>query len=408
MQRPDIPDDLPVRPRPAAGAASAPKPAATPAPAPKPASAPEQLVADWYVGISGEPVGPIDINYIKSQVEAGKVTGDSLVWREELTDWKPLHNFDELRGLVPPAAASDPVALTRVKEQDSGSSAVAALLAAGGADAAPGSTAPPSATPADARISEPPPSSMAPDSVAIERAAGLPERRRRKRGMHPMAYAFIAMAAAFGAVAAFVLLTSETSTGETPDASGTAAASGATTGVANTDPGGAPSSTGTAIELAQVDVAETSSGGNTRASSGGSAKSGAKKGTDPPKPEPCRPDDPFCDKGPSGPSAAKGTNGGNGAGQGLTQGQVQGVVNRNRRAVSRKCMGYVTGKKGGSAKVFVSMTVGASGAVQSVSASGGKGFPGLASCVRSRVANWSFPSAGATTKVNVPFHFLSQ
>ena len=71
-------------------------------------------------------------------------------------------------------------------------------------------------------------------------------------------------------------------------------------------------------------------------------------------------------------------------------------------------MSFVSGKGGGSAKVGVTLVVAPSGAVQSVSASGGSDYPGLASCVKSRVANWSFPSSGASTTVNIPFHFVTQ
>ena len=64
--------------------------------------------------------------------------------------------------------------------------------------------------------------------------------------------------------------------------------------------------------------------------------------------------------------------------------------------MSRKCLSLVTGK-GKSAKIFVTIKIAPSGAVSSVSASGGKDFPGLASCERSRVSNWTFPESGAST-----------
>ena len=81
--------------------------------------------AVWYVGIAGEPVGPVDKAFLKGQIDDEKVTGTSLVWREELTDWKPLNTFPELRELLsaraplaatPSDAASAPLALTHAKE----------------------------------------------------------------------------------------------------------------------------------------------------------------------------------------------------------------------------------------------------------------------------------------------------
>ncbi len=81
------------------------------------------------------------------------------------------------------------------------------------------------------------------------------------------------------------------------------------------------------------------------------------------------------------------------------------VYCQSRRHVGfmRRCRSLVTK---GSAKVAVSIIVGKSGAVKSVSASGGKKYPGLASCVKSRVQNWRFPPSGADTPISVSFNFL--
>ncbi len=432
----------------------APPPASSSQAAPPSSAAGYGSVPEWYVGIAGEPVGPIDLGYLKAQIDAGKVTAESLVWREELTDWRALNGFEELRALlpeqselgIPDAAVSDPVALTRVKERsspgaegstdDAGASgelssgplAGAAAAAAAAVSTKPepiagfdtpaplsGGAVPPAAARAPLVADEPQKDSdRPPDSMQLAELAGIPvkkKRRRRKRGMHPMAWAFIAMAASFGGVAAYVLLAVSGPGGAQPSPSASHAGN---TGAASGKPSGSgassvPNSAGTAIALAQVDVTIDGPGDPGGPTTNGSGKTSGSAGPAPSAkpPKGCKPDDPFCDQGgPDGPSTGSSGSGSDGSGRGLTPAQAQSVVNRNRRAVSRKCMGLVRGK--GSAKIFVSIKIAPSGAVSSVSASGGKDYPGLASCVRSRVNNWRFPQSGASTTVQVSFNFIAQ
>ena len=62
-----------------------------------------------------------------------------------------------------------------------------------------------------------------------------------------------------------------------------------------------------------------------------------------------------------------------------------------------------------SARVNVTITVGAGGSVQNVSTSGEpRGYRGLAGCIASRVRGWQFPASNGTTTVNVPFVFAAQ
>ncbi len=409
---------------------------------------------EWYVGIAGEPVGPIDRDYLKAQIDAGKVTAESLVWREEMTDWLPLNGFEELRALLPPEAAdqvpaatvSDPLALTRKKDASasgaesseeqaaaSGDPSSAPLAGAAAAAAASVSTKPAGVerfdTPAPLSGGAVPPagvrtpmaaepatmdSDAPPDSAKLAELAGIKvkKKRRRRGGMHPMAWAFIAMAASFGGVAAYVLLAVSGPNDTSPQPSGTQAVlgPGAQPSAPAAGPSGAPDGVGTAIALSQVDVTVDGPGGSAGPSTNGSSKPTGSSSTPSSgkSNKPCNPDDPFCDQGgPEGPSTGSSGEGSDGAGRGLTPQQAQSVVNRNRHAVSRKCLSLVTGK-GKTAKIFVTIKIAPSGAVSSVSASGGKDFPGLASCVRTRVRNWRFPQSGASTTVQVSFNFISQ
>jgi hypothetical protein len=476
-----------ARLRPAAGAPPEDKPASSkPAASPRPAAT--KLKAEWYVGIDGEPVGPIDTGYMRSQIDAGKVDAQSLVWKEEMSDWQPLSAVDELRALLsakrearaPAAELSDPIVLARVKhEAGLGGATELAAPAARGASAAPivktelsnfglggptfAASSPATASPAPpspgasslAAASSPAASSDAASSLeSEERAATSPdasssaadaepashpralgvvpdapaptagdlapeservvdaelaalgiERRSKRRGINPMAWAFVAMATAFGAVSAWFLFSEKPQ--PVADA-GPAETTAAPTPIH--DPPPPPSAgaepTGSAVEVDPIDMGQQSGSGTV----GGPLQKGNDKpptSEDKTKPKtikPCSPDDPFCGTGtPDGPTAESKSGSSGESSAGLTQDQAQSVVSQYKGSLMRRCRSMVT--KGG-AKVFATITVGRSGAVQSASVSGGNEYPGLASCVRQRIMNWSFPASGGTTTVNVSFNFL--
>lgn len=59
-------------------------------------------------------------------------------------------------------------------------------------------------------------------------------------------------------------------------------------------------------------------------------------------------------------------------------------------------------------RVAASMTIAANGTVQSVTTSGGDGYPGLAACIQGALKSWRFPQSDDTSQVNVPFIFAAQ
>jgi hypothetical protein len=92
---------------------------------------------------------------------------------------------------------------------------------------------------------------------------------------------------------------------------------------------------------------------------------------------------------------------------------MNGVVAQNQPRVRRKCWQpaldgqSANGPK--NARVTVNITIGASGSVDSASASGAeRDFPGLASCIGGMVKGWKFPPSGGSTQVTVPFLFAGQ
>jgi hypothetical protein len=100
-----------------------------------------------------------------------------------------------------------------------------------------------------------------------------------------------------------------------------------------------------------------------------------------------------------------------GGGQ-LSAGEINGVVSGGQALIRRKCwQPALDGRAGAgpSARVNVSIVIGPTGSVQSASASGAeKEYPGLSSCIASRIKGWQFPASGGTTPVNIPFFFAAQ
>ena len=451
MMRPDLDQLQRSKPLPAAGRPAAPSPGAPATGAPAAgapaagASAPGAPAAgasaaeaevEWWIGIEGEPVGPIEVDYVRRQLASGKATPTSLVWREEMTDWQPLNTVDELwsslsdvAGTKAPAAeVSDPLALERLKDTDAAGSSGPGVskpeppAAAAAPAKAPAESPEVAAAPAepvrqlhrlDESTEDQPVSEPAPSSEQLAALAGLPRNRRKKRrGVSPMAYAFIAMATAFGAVSAWFVFGTKNETTPSPvaDIRGPEPAKvGDKEPVDRPSPGpGETAQPDGSAQAAGSAVANNTQAGKTGFQPGNSGKHADDDdggGKPPPKKpaEPCSPEDPFCGSGPDGPSAGTSGEGSGESGQGLTQAQLNAAVSRHKGSLMRRCRSMVT--KGG-AKVFATITVGSSGAVQSVSASGGKDYPGLASCVSSRIRNWSFPPSGGKTTVAVSFNFL--
>ncbi|MEJ7734937.1 MAG: AgmX/PglI C-terminal domain-containing protein [Polyangiaceae bacterium] len=222
-----------------------------------------------------------------------------------------------------------------------------------------------------------------------------------RRGMHPMAYAFIAASVAFGGVAAFVLLTKPP-----PPPQIVVVQGGGTPG-----PTGAPAAPDATVET-HVGEVETNPGGKPVA---GGPRPGAAGGTTAAPGPPAAPLDTAGVGTPGGPAPGPGPGSqGSTAGQGqLSAGEIQGVVSQNQALVKRKCwqpaLDARTGTGPASTKVTANLVIGPSGNVDSVSAGGGeKDFPGLSSCVAGRIKGWKFPPSGGSTPVSVPFVFAGQ
>ncbi len=254
------------------------------------------------------------------------------------------------------------------------------------------SAPPPSVRPAPQRVSAPPPlplKAAAPkllpeEPIAPAEAAPPPEepvpastespqeaapilRPKRRRGLHPMAYAFIAMSAVFGGVAAFVLLYPPT----VPALP--AAPSGTLTQTPTQTPTEDPSN-------AILPVATVS------------------PGSPDPSAQPAPPAEPSIS--PELPKSNA---------RSLSNKDVNDVIAQNQPMILRKCwQPALEAKIGGgpSARINATLLVGDSGKVESVTVGGSeRDYPGLSTCIANRIRLWKFPSAGGKTNVTIPFVF---
>jgi predicted Zn finger-like uncharacterized protein len=92
-------------------------------------------------------------------------------------------------------------------------------------------------------------------------------------------------------------------------------------------------------------------------------------------------------------------------GQCISEGQVQQVIGLHSVGLRRACWERSTASKT-TANVTVSLTIGADGSAQGVSASGDEAS--VASCIASDVKNWHFPAMGCSQRTAIPFHFVRQ
>ena len=105
------------------------------------------------------------------------------------------------------------------------------------------------------------------------------------------------------------------------------------------------------------------------------------------------------------PTDEMGSDGPKAAGQCFSEGQVSQVIGQHQVAIRRACWERNTSAKS-SVNVSVSLTIGADGSAQGVTASGDD--PSVAHCIENDVRNWHFPDMGCSQKIAVPFKFVRQ
>jgi predicted Zn finger-like uncharacterized protein len=256
----------------------------------------------------------------------------------------------------------------------------------------------------------PPPAPLGATSAPTGRANNLappapleieldaPIRIKRSHGPPVMAYAFVAMAAVFGGVAAYVLFLKQPQVivvqQQVPPPPSAAAAPEKRAPTAQVDE-----------PTTEHSAAPTSPKAPSSAVAGGPRPKGSTTGAPAP----------FDTSGfvstIPGPTSTPPPSQGSGQ---LSAGEIQGVVIQNQPLVRRKCWQPALDAKSPSApsnaRVMGTIVIGASGNVESSAASGGeRDFPGLSSCIAARMKTWKFPPSGsASPPVQVPFVFAGQ
>lgn len=448
--------------------------------------APAGAAADgWYAGIDGTPTGPMSAEELATKVRLGAVKQDSLVWREGLPEWKPLHQFPELAPLVaeppkpapvppapvsaprvvpvapvsrpssagiprpPPARASVPRAnLAPLSARSSAAPKLDEVLAPDVIPAhdEPHSPAPalalapapePTPPPDTASVSEPPPTSdveptaspsmasTSRDSLALAPTAApiaAPDRAEslvvpiapKRRRVHPAAWAIVGLGGMLVGIFAGISIAEKpkpevqivTVPTPTPPPAPVASAEPVPS---------EPESTAAEEPKETAEVpAEPEPQKVVAAPSAPPAKSKAAPAPAPAKPSTTAPSmsglSGLSGLG-AGPAPVSGKASSSGGGGALSQAEVERVVQSHRAFVKRRCweLALATKTQGAptSARVATSITIAPDGRVTNASATGGDGYPGLASCVAGQVRGWKFPPSEGGT-VNVPFVFAAQ
>jgi predicted Zn finger-like uncharacterized protein len=393
---------------------------------------------EWYAAINGVPVGPIRIGELRRKAALGAVTEESLVWQEGMEEWRPVRTVPELASLVREAGAGR----HSLAAPEPGTGRGSVLPPAPTQSARPGPVRPappravdptprpghaaarsnvvpitsrlapaerleevsvltpvPGPAPASERFSlapdpfaaplPPPPAAPA---IALSPPAGLAQTPAAPAAAPPRQPNYIAIGmivgfAAFGITLALVFRPQPPPAPPPqvilqPVPMPTAAAPTA----APTDSAAAPSDS-------------TAGGGKGGAMARGVASAGSAKAA--PSASGIRN---LLDGLGAGPSVG-GPSGPAAGGVSLTSAQLETVVRSHQLGVRRTCWerGSSTAN---SANETLSLTIGGDGRVQSATSSGND--PVTGTCLEKETRTWQFPPTGATSKVDIPFHFIRQ
>jgi membrane protease subunit (stomatin/prohibitin family) len=85
----------------AAAAMSAPAEAAPPPPAVAAGPPPLPTASQWYIGVGGQQVGPLDSAGLRSNIDNGQLTASTLVWKNGMSAWTAASDVPEVAPLLP-------------------------------------------------------------------------------------------------------------------------------------------------------------------------------------------------------------------------------------------------------------------------------------------------------------------
>jgi len=362
----------------------------------------DQFVGDeWYVGINDSPIGPIPLSELRARAAQGQVTVDSLVWRDGFEDWKPVGSFPELlavveeaisslhasRGPIAPALApidfGPAIALAPAQERQPLALTAAAEVGAKSVQAATSLFVP---------IASP---SLTPEELAALTGRG----RRSPKG----AWIAIGGALALGLSIGFVFKAPTAPEIKYVEVAHSVSAT----------PVVAPSAPTATQDTPAVASAEETRSNNVRRAASGDYKANAENNGTPISTTGLKGLSGLRALGPQSGPAETNVSSGATAGQALDSATLQKTVSRYTASVKRSCWQPALDSRAPDAptgaRVAVKIDIAPGGNVSGVSSSGDpRGYRGLATCIESRVRNWSFPPSSGSTTVNVPFVFAAQ
>jgi len=328
---------------------------------------------EWFVAINDVPVGPIRLGEIRKRAMLGAITRDSLVWRDGHETWRPLSAYPELVAVL----------------EESMSSVQASALP----------LVPSAGRPASEALS--PSSGGVTSTVVVTDEFHLPGVAKTR--MPVLGWIAIFVALAFGLVIGFVVFNKQkppetvykyVEVAPKTDQPIAAAAQGA-------DQGGAPDPLASGKPRPSRPSGSKATNTSSDKGTNGEGLAGLKglSGLSP--------------GGPGSPGSTPGSTAPAGGGGQLDASQIQGTVSRYTGAVKRRCWQPALDGRDPSApstaRVVVTIGVGGSGSVNSVSTSGDpRGYPGLSNCIASSVRAWQFPATGSSSTAVVPFVFAAQ
>ncbi len=398
----------------------------------------------WFAEVNGKSEGPLKPEALRRRLSSGEIASDTLVWREDREDWEPVAQVPALCRLLPREDDAETAQAPAVKPEQAGSSGPE-LPSAGSEPKKRDLPAPPpvgaqrreESPPAPEVEKEAPPepaeeaaprrplvaSVPMPDELKLASAeatstpmshlgAGYAPPRGPKMVPAALAYGATLVALLFGLGAGYLLFGSTQADvryvqGQAPDERGALehAPPPPPSEVAAAEPGAPEPAAGTPGE--QVPEPTPSSQGSVAVAKR-SARSGATEAPveEGPKGSLLSGLDAI---GPGGPAVGATTD--SKTSSSLEAAAIQKTVQRYQSSVRRSCWQRALRASGASttARVSVTINIAPSGNVTSASTSGDPtGYPGLASCIQSKVKNWRFPRAAGPTTTRVPFVFAAQ
>lgn len=79
---------------------------------------------NWYYADNGQQAGPVDENQLRALIQSGRITAETLVWREGMSNWQPLREADPASlsapGSAPPPSSGAPAPVSQPMAVPSG------------------------------------------------------------------------------------------------------------------------------------------------------------------------------------------------------------------------------------------------------------------------------------------------